>query len=172
LPLRFSAKFFRACGRGAIRIPLKIRVDVGDQCRVILLAQMNRGEQAIDDRLPRRDGLGCFRSSQSDGRVIAGKLQFPEFELPRPGERIGCEAKAEERFEASELLVTCEIPGVERRTIYNISRPRTKSTRPIDHLRTDVQATTAFCGDCTLREGDARAKFACAVENFGRVRMR
>jgi hypothetical protein len=90
LPLRFGAKFFRACGRGTIRIQLKIRVDVGDQCRVILLAQMNRGEQTIDDRLTRRDGLGCFRSSQSDGRVIAGKLQFPEFELSRPGERIGC----------------------------------------------------------------------------------
>src|ERR1700757_3630449 len=61
LSLRLGAKFPGARGRGTARVQLKIPVDVGNCRGIILLAQVNCCEQAVNHRLAGSGGFGSLR---------------------------------------------------------------------------------------------------------------
>jgi hypothetical protein len=95
LALGVGANLFCGTTFGAVCIEADIGVEVDHGGLIIFLAEMEKGEKAVNFGLLRFQGLRGFRRFQRGFETHAVELQFSQFVVTNPGVWIQFESTAE-----------------------------------------------------------------------------
>ena len=98
MSLGVGADFFCGLAFWAVGVEANVGVEIGNGGLIIILAEMDQGEQPVDFRLLWSEGLRCFRRVQRGLEMHTIELELSQFVVAGPGAGIQFETATEEGF--------------------------------------------------------------------------